>query len=188
MSVEASVTSIKASIKTLNSFLSGIDGWYEEYSGDHTSTDCKNVKGRGLEGDVKKAKEDVRSLIKTYEKYLDDTKWIATLREYKSTWNKAARDCAEADLEVLSKKLRATGARWCRCTPSETAPARRAPRRGCAASRSRYPGRSCRGRSTTPSYRTGMPRQRPAPTTPAARRAAAWPRRRYSARSIAPRV
>lgn len=107
MGVEGSVSSIRASIATMRTYLAGIDGWYAEYDRVHVEKYCKNLTGKGLAGDVRTSKEDVRNVIETFEKYLDDTEWIGRLRSNRGMWNAAARACAEADLDVANKKLRA---------------------------------------------------------------------------------
>lgn len=107
-SASASVTNIRASIKTIRTYLNNVDSWYSTYTSAHSETYCKNL-GNTLDwhDDIKTAKLEVENVILKIEKYLDDTEWIATLREHKGKWSQAERQCAQADTEVVSSKLKA---------------------------------------------------------------------------------
>lgn len=101
----ASVTGIKASIKTMQTYLDNVDSWYSAYTSAHSEKYCKNLTGMEMHDDIKTAKLAVENVILKVEDYLDDTGWIDTLRDHKSKWSKS--ECADADLEVLDKKLKA---------------------------------------------------------------------------------
>lgn len=102
-----SVNNIKASITTMQTYLDNVDTWYSTYTSAHSEKYCKNLTGMSMHGDIATAKLTVENVILKIEDYLDDTGWIATLREHKSAWSTAESECAGADLDVLDSKLRA---------------------------------------------------------------------------------
>lgn len=102
-----SVISIKASIKTIRTYIDNVDTWYSAYTSAHSEKYCKNLTGMDWHGDIKTAKLEVENVILKIEDYLEDTEWIAQLREHKIKWSQAEHECAQADTEVVSKKLTA---------------------------------------------------------------------------------
>lgn len=106
--VATSVANIRASIKTMQTYLDNVDTWYSTYTSAHSETYCKNLNNTLSWGeDIKTAKLAVENVILKVDDYLDDTAWIAKLREHKTKWSKAERECATADTEVVNNKLRA---------------------------------------------------------------------------------
>lgn len=107
-SAAASVTSIKASIKTIRTYLNNVDTWYSTYTSAHSEKYCKNL-GTSLDwhDDIKRAKADLEKVVSEVTPYLDDIAWIDTMGDHKGKWSQAERECAQADLDVANKKLSA---------------------------------------------------------------------------------
>lgn len=106
-SAAASVTSIKASIKTMQTYFDNVDTWYSTYNSRHSADRCDPLEGNHMHGDIETAKLAVENVILKLKDHLEDTEWIAQLREHKGKWSQAERECAQADTEVTNKKLTA---------------------------------------------------------------------------------